>query len=150
MITSRPQTTNLLSFVFFLLIAGALVVINLLSLLRDPEPPWFNYLVVAGLVPVILFIIYKIFFRYKVVTMGNGQIIVSWPQFRTSRKYTLKEVVSWSETIVKTGKNSSYKELEIKFRDGRAITMAYREYTDYEKLSGYLAQKLPKIKLTDS
>src|ERR1700712_2268746 len=128
MIVSKPQLTSLLSFVLFLFIASILIAINLLSILTDPHPPWFNYLIVFGLTPVAIFILYKVFFRYKIIRMGNGQIIVDHPQLRSHKAYDLKNVVSWTEAVVKTGKTSTYKELEVRFSNGKKITMAFREY----------------------
>ena len=142
MIVSRPQTSSFISLVLFLLIAGTLIAINVLSILNDPQPPWFNYLVILVLTPVAAFILYKVFFRYKIIRMGNGEIAIAHPQFGNKRSYRLNEIASWKETIIKTGKSSMFKELEIRFSDGRSITMGHREYTGYELMTGYLVKKL--------
>jgi magnesium-transporting ATPase (P-type) len=149
LITSRPQTANFIAFILFLMIAFALVTINILSILRDPAPPIFNYAIVTVLTPIALFISWKTIFRYKVIRMGNAQIDVRYPQFRIRRSYPLKEISYWKETIIKTGKKSTYKELEIKFSDNRKITMAFREYSEYEKMMAYLGQKASRLKKED-
>ena len=109
-------------------------------------PQWFNYLIIVILTPIVIFVSYRVIFRYKTVRMGDRQVDVRYPQFRILRKYSLAEVTYWKESIVKTGKATDYKELEVKFKDGRKIKMAYREYTEYEKMLGYLGQKIPGLR----
>ncbi len=143
MINARPQTTTLVSFGLFLIIAYVVVGFNTFVVIRDPRPQWFNYLIVAVLLPIAFFVTYKVFFRYKVVRFGDGLIEVNYPQLRVNRKYPLSDVVFWMESSVKTGNTSSYKELEIAFKDGRRIQMGHREFTEYTKILNYLSQKLP-------
>ena len=109
-------------------------------------PQWFNYAIIIILTPAALFVSYGVLFRYKTVTMGDRQIEVRYPQFRLNRKYSLEEVTYWKESVVKTNKTSNYKELEVKFKDGRTIRMGHREYTEYEKMLGYLGQKIPGLR----
>jgi hypothetical protein len=59
-------------------------------------------------------------------------------------KYTLAEVQFWFENQVKTGKKSVYRELVIKFGDGKKISLSPKESTEYERALQYLKQKLPK------
>ena len=117
--------------------------------ISDPMPQWFNYLIIAVLMPVAIFVSYRVLFRYKTVSMGDRQIEVRHPLFRLRRKYSLEELTYWKESIVNTGKTTSYKELELKFKDGRAIQMGYREYTEYEKMVRYLTRKVPKLKKSE-
>ena len=119
---------------------------NVYVVIIDPMPQWFNYLILVILAPVVTYATYKVLFRYKSVRMGDHQIEVRYPQFRLQRTYKLEEVDYWEEAEVKTGKTSSYKELEVKFHDRRIIRMGHREYTDYDKMLKYLSQKLPKVR----
>jgi hypothetical protein len=146
LITSRPQTTSLLSFILFLAIAYTVIFLNVLAILSDPRPQWLNYVIVTALTPMALFITYKVVFRYKIISMGNDEIKLRYPLFRLNRSYKLKEVAHWKESFVKTGKRATYKELEILFSDKRKITMAFKEYTEYEKMVAYLERKIPKLK----
>ncbi len=148
MITARPQTSTLTSFILFLIFAYVLLGVNVYVVIVDPMPQWFNYLILVVLVPTVTFVTYKVLFRYKIVHMGDQQIEVRNPQFGRHRKYKLEEVDSWEEVEVKTGNTSSYKELKVKFRDGRIIEMGHREYTDYDRMVSYLSQKLPKARKT--
>jgi hypothetical protein len=80
------------------------------------------------------------------IRMGNGQIEVRYPQFGIHKMYLLKNITYWKESVIKTGKTSAFRELEIKFTDNRKITMGHREYVEYEKMVSYLLQKVPRLK----
>ncbi len=146
MITARPQTRTLISFILFLGIAYSIAGVNVYIVLVDPMVQWFNYLILALLIPIAGFVTVKVFSRYKIVRMGHRQIEVLFPQFRIQRKYGLEEVKGWEETVVKTGKTATYKELEVNFQDGRTIRMGFREYTEYTNMLNYLAKKIPKAR----
>jgi hypothetical protein len=59
-------------------------------------------------------------------------------------KYPLSDVQFWFENQVKTGKKSVYRELVVKFTDGKKISLSPKESTEYERTLQYLKQKLPK------
>ena len=120
---------------------------NIISALRGTSA-WYNYLIIALLVPIGLFVAYKIFIRYKVIRAGNNQIEINYPVLRRSEKYPLQSVLAWRENIVKTGKNSVYKQLEILFEDKKRISLGHKEHTEYPKLVQYLQHKIPKKKTT--
>jgi hypothetical protein len=147
LVVSRPQTNTLVSFAFFLLITVVVLTMNLISALRGTSA-WYNYLIIALLVPIGLFVAYKIFIRYKVIRAGNNQIEINYPVLRRSEKYPLQSVLAWRENIVKTGKNSVYKQLEILFEDKKRISLGHKEHTEYPKLVQYLQHKIPRKKTT--
>ena len=142
MIVSRPITSTVVSFVIFLVITFVVLGMNIYAI--NTQGAWYNYVVLGLLLPIAAFVIYKIFLRYKVLSLGNNQIEVNFPVLRQSHKYKLESVQFWVENQVKTGKNSVYKELVIKFEDGRKVTMSPKEATDYDRTLQYLKQKLPK------
>jgi hypothetical protein len=146
LIISRPQRKSLFAFILVLLGGYALTIVNAIVLIRDPAPQWINYLIVVVLAPLSAIITYKTVFQYKVIRMGSGRIEVRYAVFMKDRSYALADVESWSEAVVKTGKSSAYRELVIRFTDQRKITMAWREYTEYEKMIQYLSQKKPNAK----
>lgn len=114
--------------------------------IRDPHPAWYTYLIIVLLLPIALFVGYKIFIRYKIIYIGNNQIKIQFPVLRISSVYSLDQIENWTENIVKTGKNSTYKELEIKFSDDQKLSMGHKEFTEYDKVKKYLQQKVPKLK----
>jgi hypothetical protein len=150
MITSKPQTSTITSFVFFLLITFVVLGMNVWAVVNTLKPAWYNYAVIGLLAPIGGFVLYKIFIRYKIVRLGNNQIEVSFPVLRQSKKYNLAEVQFWFENQVKTGKNSVYRELVIKFQDGKKVSLSPKESTEYERTIQYVKQKLPKKKVVIS
>ncbi len=147
MIVSKPQTSTITSFVFFLLLTFVVLGMNVWAVINTLKPAWYNYAVIGLLAPIGGFVLYTIFIRYKVIRMGNNQIEVSFPVLRQLKKYSLAEVQCWFENQVKTGKNSVYRELVIKFEDGKKISLSPKESTEYERTIQYLKQKLPKKKV---
>ena len=116
---------------------------NSIALVSDRQAAWYNYAVVGVLVPIGIVVFYKIFVRYKILRLGNNQIQVDYPMLRRSKAYPLEQIDQWVENSVKTGKNSEYKELQIRFADGKKISVGHKEHTEYARMVQYLAQKAP-------
>lgn len=123
---------------------------NSVAIFRDQNPAWYNYAVIAALVPIGIAVFYKIFIRYKILRLGNNQIQVNYPMLRQSRLYPLEQIDHWVENKVKTGKNSEYKELQVRFTDGKKISVGHKEHTEYARMVQYLAQKVPRKKASIS
>ncbi|MFM8742917.1 MAG: hypothetical protein ACKODM_06275 [Cytophagales bacterium] len=145
MIVSKPITSILVSFTLFLTITFIVIGMNIYAI--QAQGVWYNYLTIGLLFPIAAFVIYKIFVRYKVLILGNNQIEVNFPVLRQFRKYKLDNVQFWVENQVKTGKNSVYRELVIKFNDGQKVSVSPKESTEYDRMLLYLKQKLPKKKV---
>jgi len=145
MIISKPLTSTIISFTLFLSVTFVVLGMNIYALIH--QAAWYNYLTTGLLTPVGLFVLYKIFLQYKVIRLGNNQIEVSFPVWRQTKKYNLADVQFWVENKVKTGKNSVYKELVIKFNDGKKVSMSPKESSEYERSVQYLKQKLMKKKI---
>jgi hypothetical protein len=144
MIVSKPQPTTLISFVFFLLITFIVLAMNVFEVARSPHPAWYTYAVIGLLFPIAIFVLYKIFLRYKVVKLGNNQVVINFPVLKQIKQYALADVQFWFENRVKTGKNSVYREVTIKFKDGSKVSLSLKESTEYERVVQYLKQKLTK------
>ena len=142
MIIAKPKTNTVLSFTFFLILTAVVVAMNIVAILKSPA--WYNYVVLTLLVPIGIFVFYKIFIRYKVIKLGNNQLEITFPVLRRRKKYSLYQIEYWVEKQVKTGKSSVYKELEMKLNDGFQINIGYKEFTEYRKVITYLIQKIPK------
>ncbi|MBK5277287.1 MAG: hypothetical protein JJE09_00335 [Bacteroidia bacterium] len=150
MIISRPRTSTVASFVIFLSLTLVVLFMNVLVVIKDPKPAWYTYLVIMLLSPIALFVLYKIFIRYKVITLGNNELGLAYPVLHSTRKFPLDQIDFWAEHHVKTGKNSVYKEFEIKFNDGTRLTIGQKEHTEYDRIIQYLSQKAPKKKRLDA
>lgn len=146
MIVSRPQANTIVSFSFFLLITIVVLAMNVYSLVITPTPEWYNYLMVILLAPIGLFVLYKIFIRYKVIRLGNNRLELSYPVLRIKKVYALHDIVSWKENVVKTGKSSVFRQLEIFLLDKQRISFGDKEHTEYGRVIQYLHQKVPKKK----
>jgi hypothetical protein len=144
LIVSRPQTNTLISFALFLIITIVVTVMNLIVITRGLLTAWYNYAVVIVLVPIGLFVLYRIFIRYKILRLGDNKIQIEYPVLRQLKKYSLDQIVAWRENKVKTSKTSEYKELQILFTDKSKLTIGHKEHTEYHRMIQYLIQKAPK------
>lgn len=146
MTVSKPLTSTLLSFALFVIISIVLIGMSLVALIGDAHPAWYVYLILIVLVPLSIFIMYRIFYNYKVIELGNNHITIKYPVRKKNKEYHLAQVVHWRESVVKTGKNSTFKELEIQFVDQFRLTLGLREYSNYPKVHAYLTRKVGKKK----
>src|SRR4051794_16021324 len=96
---------------------------NSIVIFRNQLVAWYNYAVVIALLPIGLFVFYKIFLRYKILKFGNNQIEINYPMLVQRKVYSLDQIDQWIENKVKTGKNSEYKELQVRFADGKKISI---------------------------
>lgn len=140
MIVSKPQPSTLLSFTLFLVITAIVLGLNLQVILAK-QAAWYHYLIIVLLVPIGMFVLYKIFIRYKIIRMGNNMIEIEYPVLRQHEKYPIKSIVAWRENRIKTGKNSTYQQLEILFDSKKRIGIGQREHTEYKQLITYLTKK---------
>ena len=150
LITSKPTSGTLTSFSVFLIISFVLIGMSLIQVTGDVSPPWYSYLAIGVLSPIALAVVIKIFINYKVIRLGNNQITVDYPIKKAQHAYSLKDVVHWRESLVKTGKKSTFKELEILFADKRKVRLAHKEYTHYPEILAYLDRKLSAKKVSEA
>ena len=146
MITSKPQTSTIISFTVFLSLTFIVLGMNVYVIIKDLQPAWYTYLIVVILTPIAIFVLYKIFIRYKILRLGNNLVELTYPVLRRTKKYSLDQIEYWIEHKVKTGKNSVYKEVEIKFTDGLQVTIGHKEHTEYPRIVQYLSLKALKKK----
>jgi len=146
MITSKPQTNTIVSFTVFLSLTFIVLGMNAYVIVKDLQPAWYTYLIVVILTPIAIFVLVKIFIRYKIIRLGNNLVELTYPVQRRAKKYSLDQIEYWIEHKVKTGKNSVYKEVEIKFTDGLQVTIGHKEHTEYPRIVQYLSLKALKKK----
>jgi hypothetical protein len=147
MIIAKPKFTTLFSFAVFLLLSGFVLYLNIRVMLDEPQIVWYRVLIIALLSPICLYLIYRIFFQYKKISIGNNKFRIDYPLRGVHRIYEIKQIESWKEDVVKTGKSSQYRELVIKFNSGQTLTMGMQEYTEYKKIIGYLHEKAARKKI---
>ncbi|MCU0419970.1 MAG: hypothetical protein MUC38_09965 [Cyclobacteriaceae bacterium] len=144
MIVAKPRASTLFSFGTFTLLGTAALAMNVSVLVSTPSPRWYTYAILVLLVPLLVFVVIRVFLRYKIVRAGNNQLELCFPVLRRKHAYKLEHVALWQENVVRTGKNRVYKELAIRFADGRTLKMGHQEITEYPRLVAYLGQKIPK------
>ncbi len=141
MIISRPKAATLTSFMLFTLLLLAILIFNIRSIVQTTHPAWYQWLMVAILSGLLAFVTYRIFIQYKVLKFGNNQVEIYYPVLRKRAKYPLTDIERWQEQQVKTGKKSTYRELQILLPGNKKISLGHQEFTDYEKIVKYLSQK---------
>jgi len=147
-IVSRPSSQTLISFTLFLLITCIVLTLNVVTIIQD-RYAWYNLAIIGILVPIGVFVLYRIFIRYKVIRAGNNRLEITYPVFRKTHGFHLRQITSWRESIVKTGKKAVYKELEIVCDNRLRITIGQKEHTEYDKLVHYLQRKIPGKKVAE-
>ena len=123
----------------FLLITYVIIGMSFLQIRGDA--PWYTYLLLIILLPVSVFLTIKVFINYKRIEIGNNQIAMFYPVRRFKRKYDVKNIQSWIELSVKTGKKSTFRELQIQFEDNFKLNLGEKEYTHYKEILQYLSKK---------
>jgi hypothetical protein len=144
LIVSRPQTSTVVSFTLFLIITIVVTTMNLVVVINGQLAAWYNYVVIIVLIPIGMFVLYRIFIRYKILRLGDNKIQIEYPVLRQLKKYSLEQIVAWRENKVKTGKTSEYKELQILFSDKVKLSIGHKEHTEYYRMIQYLSQKANK------
>lgn len=122
---------------------------SLIQVTGNKSAAWYVYLVLIVLVPLSLFITFRTFINYKLIEFGNNQIAIKYRVRKKVKTYPLNEVLHWKEAIVKTGKNSTFKEIEIQFADHFKVALGLREYSNYPKVKAYLEKRLRAKKLEE-
>ncbi|MCE7862953.1 MAG: hypothetical protein DYG99_05355 [Bacteroidetes bacterium CHB5] len=92
---------------------------------------------------------HRIFIRYKVIRAGNNRLEIAYPVLRKTHGFHIRQITGWRESIVKTGKNAVYKELEIVCDNRLRVAIGQKEHTEYNKLVHYLQRKIPGKKIAE-
>ncbi|MBX2914845.1 MAG: hypothetical protein KF856_06180 [Cyclobacteriaceae bacterium] len=111
---------------------------------------WYNLAIVIVLLPIAIFVLYRIFIRYKIIRAGDNRLEITYPVLKRTYGYNIKQIISWRESVVKTGKNSVFKELEIQCDNHLRITIGQKEHTEYDKLVHYLQRKIAGKKVPEA
>ncbi|MFZ5971711.1 MAG: hypothetical protein ACOYXA_08960 [Bacteroidota bacterium] len=141
MITSRPKAATLSSFILFTALLATILSVNVRSIVQSTRPAWYQWLMVVALSGLLIFVTYRIFIRYKVLRFGSNQVEIYYPVLRKRKKFPLADIERWQEQQVKTGKKTTYRELQILFTGHEKLSLGQQEFSDYEKILKYLSQK---------
>lgn len=142
MIISKPKFGTILSLSVF--IAVSLVIASYgLKLLLNGKPVWWAYTLAIFFYPIAIGLMIKITWGYKIISLGSQKIEVRFPFRMKKKKYHLKQLLTWEESIVKTG-SVPFKELTLRFDDGNNLKLSYHENNNYDEIFNYLNRNAAK------
>ena len=144
MIVAKPNPQTLFSFGFFALASAAIIYWNASIYFFSPHPRWYNFGILLLLAPILGYVLYRLLFQLKRIELGNNTFVVHYLFYKKKKSYAVAEIESWKEHQVKVGKNSTYREVEIVFKSAKKISLGKKEYTEYDKVLGYLKKKVGK------
>ena len=142
MIISKPKFGTLFSLALFIVASLAIATYGLIVLLKE-QAVWWAYVLAFLFYPVALGLIFKVTWGYKIISLGSQKLEVKFPFRMKNKKYHLKQLVSWEESIVKTG-SGPFKELTLRFDDGLKMTLSYHENSNYDKIFDYFSKNAAK------
>ena len=136
MIISKPKFGTILSLSVFIVVSLVIASYGL-KLLLNGQPVWWAYTLTFLFYPIALGLIIKIIWGYKIISLGSQKIEVKFPFRMKKKKYHLKQLLSWEESMVKTG-SVPFKELNLRFDDGNNMKLSYHENSHYDEIFNYL------------
>ncbi len=142
MIISKPKFGTLLSLSVFIAASLAIATYGLIVLL-DGQAIWWAYTLTMLFYPIALGLMIKITWGYKIISLGSQKLEIRFPFRMKKKKYHLKQLVRWEESIVKTG-SVPFKELTLRFDDGLKMKLSYHENSNYDKILNYLSRNIAK------
>jgi len=142
MIISKPKFGTILSLSVFIAVSLAIATYGLNELLSG-QLVWWAYTLAFLFYPIALGLIIKITWGYKIISIGSQKIEVKFPFRMKKKKYHLKQLLSWEESMVKTG-SVPFKELNLRFDDGNNIKLSYHENSNYDEIFNYLNRNAAK------
>jgi hypothetical protein len=104
---------------------------------------WYDYIFIFLLLPLGVILLLRLIFNYKTVTLGNNRITVIHPTRFKEYSYSISDVVTWTERVVKTP-SGLYKEMEIRFLDKRKVTLSFHEHKGYPQAVDFMRKKCAK------
>ncbi|MEQ8245618.1 hypothetical protein [Fulvivirga sp.] len=143
MIVVKPKVSTLFSLGIFVAACISISGYTLSIVLNSSNPQWYHLATTALLGPLGLGLLFRIVFKYKVVSVGKESIIIRFPTRFSSKNYPLKEVKMWHETAIKTA-GGKYMEVEILFTDMKKLNLSMQEHTNYANVIKYMKKKASK------
>lgn len=145
MIVSKPKIHTLFSLVAFLVIAYSILGYTLYHFLHAENKAIYQYLILIILTPIALAINFKMFWGYKIVSLGGNLMKVHYPTRFRKTSLKLKEINSWKETVIKT-KRGPFKEIAITYNQNQKVKVTNQENTNYDQVVSYLQKKCGRLR----
>ena len=139
----KPKISTLFSLGIFIVLCLGVSGYTLFTMLDREYVAWYQYLLVIVPGPLALGLMTKTVLGYKKVQVGQERIIVTYPARFTKKIYPLKEVEHWTEHEIKTA-GSKFKELNVRFKNGKKLALSLQEHDRYIDVIKYLKKKCAK------
>lgn len=143
MIVVKPKVSTLFSLGIFVAACLSISGYTLSIVLTSTNPEWYHFATTAFLGSLGLGLLFRMVFKYKVVSIGKESINIKFPTRFKLKSYPLKEVKMWNETAIKTA-GGKYMEVEILFTDMKKLSLSMQEHTNYANLIKYMKKKASK------
>ncbi len=148
MIVSKPKGNTVFALCMFLIICYSLLGYTIFQYVSHEEKFWYQYAILIIITPIAISVSIKVARTFKIVNLGKGQMTVRYPLLFRTRKYNMKQLVHWEETIIKT-QGTVFKQLTLVFEKEK-VGLANQENTEYHKVFEYLRKKQVSKKLNNS
>lgn len=145
MIISKPKGNTVFALCMFLIICYSLVGYTLIQFVSDEGRFWYQYAILIIITPIALTVSVKVARTFKIVKVGKAQMTVRYPLLFKTKKYNMKQLQQWEETIIKT-QGTVFKQLTIIFEKDK-VGLANQENTEYARVYDYLRKKHSAKKL---
>lgn len=139
MIVSKPKGNTVFSLSVFLILCYSLIGYTIFQYVSSEESYWYQYAILIIITPIAISVSVKVARTFKVVNLGKSQMTVRYPLLFRTRKYNMKQLDHWEETIIKT-QGTVFKQLTLKFEKEK-VGLANQENTEYHKVFDYLRKK---------
>lgn len=139
MTVSKPKGNTVFSLLMFLIICYSLIGYTLFQYFSHEEQFWYQYAILIIISPIAIGVSIKVARTFKIVHLGKGQMTVRYPLLFKTRKYNMKQLDQWEETVIKT-QGTVFKQLDMKFENEK-VGLANQENTEYHKIYKYLRKK---------
>lgn len=143
MIVSKPKVSTLFSLSIFLILSYGLSVYLLLKIVESPAPSFWATMGLGISAGVALAVTFKVVTGYKELYVNKNRVDVHFIFNLFKKRYYFKELMSWEETVIKTG-SGYFKELTLKFKSGRKVKLTLQENSNYEKVKAFMLRNFSR------
>lgn len=137
MIVSKPKLSTLFSLSAFLVLAYGLAMYFLVQIVRSPADSSWSVIGLGVSAGVAVAVTIKLVAGYKRILVSKNNVEVRYLFNLLRRKHYFKDLASWQETTIKTA-SGLFKELDIRFANGKRIRLTLQEQDNYEKVKAFM------------
>lgn len=145
MIISKPKGNTLFALSMFLILCYGLLGYTLYNFLSFEPRFWYQYAIFFIITPIALVVTVKAVQTFKIIRIKKEQLFLDHPLLLRKRKFNMKQLAYWEETIIKT-QGAAFKQLTLGFGKAK-VKVANQESTEYHRIFNYLKRKYPSKRI---